>query len=222
MEVSAAHHKCTETLWTTLQLLSSLMGSLGGESSGLMGIKIPGWAPMRCFTMWGATNVAAAAGNFHVLSNRKQSAEVGSWSFTPSLQWETPVRWWRTGSSWDWRRERHWMLTAWPQLDLNDIAGYVLEFPWVADKAGREWEWMRVKTRVELVPMSLCGGLTKRVQRSSCEGGLWFEKQFYLITSDSVGSHSLSSQLQQSLSCLCFKKPLAGSLCVSVRVWWPQ
>lgn len=30
----AVHHKSTQHLWTTLQLLSSLMGSLGGESSG--------------------------------------------------------------------------------------------------------------------------------------------------------------------------------------------
>lgn len=30
----AAHHHSAQRFWTTLQLLSSLMGSLGGESSG--------------------------------------------------------------------------------------------------------------------------------------------------------------------------------------------
>lgn len=43
----AAHHQSTEPLRTTLQLLSSLMGSLGGESQGWLGIKIPGLAPTR-------------------------------------------------------------------------------------------------------------------------------------------------------------------------------
>lgn len=75
MEVSAAHHKCTQTLWTTLQLLSALMGSLGGESSGLMGIRIPGWAPTLRFTMWGATN---ATGTFHVSSNRKPRKDLAA------------------------------------------------------------------------------------------------------------------------------------------------
>lgn len=43
----AAHHKSTEPLRTTLQILSSLMGYLGGES--------PGWWGLRY--LWGARNM---------------------------------------------------------------------------------------------------------------------------------------------------------------------
>lgn len=74
MEVSAAHHPCTETLWTTLQLLSSLMGSLGGESSGLMGIRIPGWAPTLRFYHVGCNKCC------WILSRlRQQEAKCRSW-----------------------------------------------------------------------------------------------------------------------------------------------
>lgn len=89
---------------------------------------------------------------------------------------------------------------------LNHIAGYVLSFPELRTKEGGNES--QSETRVELVPMFLCGGLAYRESFGEAavkRAGL--EKLFYLLTLDTVCTPSLS------LSAACFKKPSTGSNC---------
>lgn len=75
----AAHHKSTEPPWTTLQFLSSLMGSLGGEYQRVMEIKIPGLAPTRRYYVGRSKCAAhAAAATFTSLHRpRNPKSEFG-------------------------------------------------------------------------------------------------------------------------------------------------
>lgn len=72
----AAHHKSTEPLRTTLQLLSSLMGSLGGESQGWWGLRYLAPLPRAVYHVGRSKYVAhaeTAAAAFASLRTRRKN-----------------------------------------------------------------------------------------------------------------------------------------------------
>ncbi len=83
----AAHHKSTEPLRTTLQLLSSLMGSLGGESQGWWGLRYLASLPHAVYHVGRSKYVAHAAATFTspVETTEIRDLEVDSYVFTPRL-----------------------------------------------------------------------------------------------------------------------------------------
>lgn len=88
----AAHHKSTEPLRTTLQLLSSLMGSLGGESQGWWGLRYLASLPCAIYHVGRRKYVAhawTAAGSFtspHTRRDHKNlRLEAELWAFTARL-----------------------------------------------------------------------------------------------------------------------------------------
>lgn len=71
----AAHHQSTEPLRTTLQLLSSLMGSLGGESQGWWGLRYLASLPRAVYhvgrSKYAAHAVATSLTSSHTPRNHK-------------------------------------------------------------------------------------------------------------------------------------------------------
>lgn len=77
----AAHRKSTEPLRTTLQLLSSLMGSLGGESQGWWGLRYLASLPRAVYHVGRGKYVAHAGATFTSLGTQRgpQKSVFGGW-----------------------------------------------------------------------------------------------------------------------------------------------
>lgn len=75
----AAHHKSTEPLRTTLQLLSSLMGSLGGESHGWWGLRYLASLPRAVYHVGRSKYVAHAESAAATFTSPVETTEVRVW-----------------------------------------------------------------------------------------------------------------------------------------------
>ena len=78
----AAHHKSTKPLRTTLQLLSSLMGSLGGESQGWWGLRYLASLPRAIYHVGCSKYVAhaqTAAAAFTPPDTQRKTTKIGVW-----------------------------------------------------------------------------------------------------------------------------------------------
>lgn len=75
----AAHRKSTEPLRTTLQFLSSLMGSLGGESQGWWGLRYLALLPRAVYHVGRSKYVAHAETAAATFTTLIETAEIGVW-----------------------------------------------------------------------------------------------------------------------------------------------